>query len=478
MYNISREEDFGMSEFLEYVLWQLQNSLILVLLAGIVAVAVIVVLYLIHRRKYKGEQKFPWGKIFLWFAFLAYLVIVLYATILRNAGGYRDWNLHLFRAWREAWNNFSTKNWANVLLNIAMFGPLGFLLPLMSNKCRKWYATIPIGFGASLAIELLQLAMGRGICDVDDLFCNALGAAMGYFAIMAILSVFNEKGKRMKAILGYTGLTLVPVIAIGSIFAAYHTQEYGNLPEAAAYSVNLNHLQWKLDCDLSDSADNAPVYRTQTMNKDDCDAFAEALMGCEADMVSYYQEMAYYNFNFENKNGIVMVYYHDGSYVFSVFDLPFEIGNQPDRKSVEKALEAYSIDVPEAAEFVIEDDGGYTFTCDKYIDGAVMMDGTLRVRNEVTEHDTLLSIENRLVRYAYYKDIAIISPQEAYAELKDGNFAYAEALKRYAKDSVTVLSCTLDYEIDTKGFYQPVYIFEIMYPDTGNIDMITIPAMK
>ena len=148
-----------MSEFLEYVLWQLQNSLILVLLAGIVAVAVIVVLYLIHRRKYKGEQKFPWGKIFLWFVFLAYLVIVLYATILRNAGGYRDWNLHLFRAWREAWNNFSTKYWANVLLNIAMCAPLGFLLPLMSKKYRKWYVTIPTGFGASLAIELLQFAI-------------------------------------------------------------------------------------------------------------------------------------------------------------------------------------------------------------------------------------------------------------------------------------------------------------------------------
>ena len=106
------------------------------------------------------------------------------------------------------------------------------------------------------------------------------------------------------------------------------------------------------------------------------------------------------------------------------------------------------------------------------------MDGTLRVRNEVTEHDTLLSIENRLVRYTYYKDIAIISPQEAYEELKDGNFAYAEALKHYAKDSVTVVSCTLDYEIDTKGFYQPVYIFEILIPETGNTDLAMIPAMK
>ena len=110
-----------MSEFLEYVLWQLQNSLVLVLLAGIVALAVIAVTYFFYKKKGK---RFPWRKAALWLVFLGYLVIVLYATILRNAGGYREWNLHLFRAWREAWNNFSTKNWANVLLNIAMFVPL------------------------------------------------------------------------------------------------------------------------------------------------------------------------------------------------------------------------------------------------------------------------------------------------------------------------------------------------------------------
>ena len=466
-----------MSEFLEYVLWQLQNSLVLVLLAGIIAVGAVTITYLVHKRKYKGEKKFPWGKTFLWLVFLGYLVIVLYATILRNAGGYREWNLHLFRAWKEAWNNFSTKNWANVLLNIAMFGPLGFLLPLLGKKFRKWYVTIPVGFGTSLAIELVQLAISRGICDVDDLFCNALGAAMGYFAIMAILSLFNKKGTRSKPAMGYVSLMLVPVIAIGSIFVAYYTQEYGNLPEAAAYSVDLNHLDWKLDCELSDSFESVPIYRTQTLSKTDCDTLAgeiAALSGEEVDMVSYYQEMAYYNFS----RGIAKVYYHDGSYEFLVNNPPFALEDQPDRECIENALEQYSIVIPGAAEFAVEEDGWYSFTCDQHIDGAVMVNGTLRVHYEESEDHTRLELDNHLVWYTHYKDVPVISPEEAYQELKAGSFAYAEVLKHYTKDSVTVLSCTLDYEIDTKGFYQPVYIFEIMYPDTGNIDMIIIPAMK
>ena len=42
---------------------------------------------------------------------------------------------------------------------------------------------------------------------------------------------------------------------------------------------------------------------------------------------------------------------------------------------------------------------------------------------------------------------------------------------------VTVLSCKVGYEVDTKGFYQPVYIFEVLIPETGTLYTI-IPAMK
>lgn len=464
-----------MSEFLEYVLWKFQNSLVLVLLVGFVAVAAIGITYRIYKRKYKGEKKFPWRKTFLWLIFLGYLVIVLYATILRNAGGFREWNLHLFRAWREAWNNFSTKNWANVLLNIAMFVPLGFLLPLMGKPFRKWYMAIPAGIGTSLLIELAQLTMKQGICDVDDLFCNALGAAMGYFAFMAVFSLWGEKGKRIRRVLAYGSLMLVPVIAISSIFLAYHTQEYGNLPDAAAYRVNLDHLEWKVECVLSDTAENVPVYRTQTMSKADCDAFANemaALTGQEVDMVSYYQEMAYYNLT----QGIMMIYYHDGSYEFGGYDHNTTEWEEVDRKTVENALEMYPIAIPEAAQFAYEGDGWYSFTCERHHDGAVMLDGTLRVRYGID--DTIRRIENNLIWYTHYKDAKVISQEDAYAKLRSGAFRYAEALNNHSSDSVTVISCTLDYEIDTKGFYQPVYIFEILIPETGNTCLAIIPAMK
>ena len=465
-----------MSEFLEYVLYLLKNSLILVLLVGMAAVAAVAVIYLIHKRKYKGEIKFPWGKTLLWLAFLGYLIIVIYATMLRWAGFFhREWNLHLFRAWREAWNNFSTKNWANVLLNIAMFVPLGFLLPLLGKRFRKWYLTIPAGFATSLTIELLQLAMGRGICDVDDLFCNALGAAIGYFAVMATLALFNEKGNRAKPMLNYIALLLIPIVGISGIFIAYHVQEYGNLPEAAAYRADLTELKWQLNCELSNATETVPLYKTQTMGKADCDALAEdmaALTGQEVAMVSYYQEMAYYNLS----RGIMTVYYYDGSYDFGGFDHNVTEWDEVNRETVTSALDKYPVTVPENAVFTYEGDGWYSFVCDRQVDGKVMLDGTLRVRYGVD--DTVRRIENKLVRYEHYEDVAVISPEEAYEKVKSGAFYYAESLKRHACDTVSVLSWTLDYEIDTKGFYQPVYIFEIQIPETGNTCFAMIPAIK
>ena len=152
-----------MSEFMEFVFRQLRNSLVLVFLAGTAAAGVLAVVYLLHRRKYQGEKKFPWAKTLCWLLLAGYGLILFYATLFRFFGGFREINLHLFRAWREAWNNFSAKTWGNLLLNIALFIPMGLLLPLVRKPFRKWYLTIPTGLALSLAIELLQLGLGRGV---------------------------------------------------------------------------------------------------------------------------------------------------------------------------------------------------------------------------------------------------------------------------------------------------------------------------
>ena len=235
-----------MYDFLKYILQVSKNSIGVVALAVIIGLAGLITGCSVFHKKHNGRGHFPWEKGFLWLVFAGYIAVIVSVTLLRQGGGYKSWNLHLFRAWLEAWNNYSVKSWSNVLLNIAIFLPLGALLPLLGKPFRKWYRTIPAGFAVSLSIELLQLAMGTGIWDVDDLFTNTLGTAIGFLLIMAVLALFREKGCRLKPCLAYSGLLLAILVCIGSIFLSYHLQEYGNLPTAPAYRINMGDTRWEL----------------------------------------------------------------------------------------------------------------------------------------------------------------------------------------------------------------------------------------
>ena len=59
------------------------------------------------------------------------------------------------------------------ILNIIMCMPLGFLLPLIWEDCRKLGKTVLIGAGFSLLIEITQLFNYRAT-DIDDLTATRL----------------------------------------------------------------------------------------------------------------------------------------------------------------------------------------------------------------------------------------------------------------------------------------------------------------
>lgn len=129
---------------------------------------------------------------------VGWTAVTVFVTLLRsepNEFAARQCNLQLFLAWREAYQRFTLQIWLNVLLNIALFIPLGFLLPLLAKPFRKWYAALGAGFGVSLLIELAQLFTGSGMCDVDDLFTNTLGAMLGWCAAMLVLALHQRAGR-------------------------------------------------------------------------------------------------------------------------------------------------------------------------------------------------------------------------------------------------------------------------------------------
>lgn len=469
-----------MSEFLHYVLYELRRSLGLVLLLGIAVAVGLTLIRVLYRRKFGPERKFPWSRIALLLAFFGYLVIVFCVTCLRSSHMAREVNLHLFRAWREALNNFSQHRWMNVLLNIAMFVPLGFLLPLLNCGFRKWYVTIPAGFGTSLTIELIQLAFASGVFDVDDLFCNTLGAAFGFFGIMMLLGVGCERGARLKTILIYGVLAMACIGSVASVFVVYHNQEFGNLPQAPAYTVDTSGAVWTLACELPDVMDHAAIYQIRTRSTEDCDAFAEDFkkrIPTDFDDISYYQEAAYYmNHGSENGAHFLYVNYLDQGYEYRAIYEDEPVWKDLDREFIVKALEKYPLQIPDSAEFTAEGEGWHSFSVKQQIENGSLLDGTLRVR--IAGDGTVRQIENGLLSYTYFKDVQILTPEEAYRRLLSGEFNDEGFFERKQPKTVVIMSCTLEYRVDTKGFYQPVYVFEVGSEDGSYRDRIVIPALK
>lgn len=468
-----------MNDFLRFVLSQLKTALVLAMLGVAVGGAVLAVVYGIHRKRFGKEKPFPWGKTVLYFLLAGYLAVLGYATLLRFFDGWREISFHPFRAWREAWNDFSFKSWANVLLNVALFVPAGFLLPLLWQKLRKWSRAIPAGLALSLVIELLQLAFARGVCDVDDLIANTLGTALGFFLVMAVLGI-RKRGQLLRY--GALFLGLLAVLALP--FGLYQMKTYGNLPDAPAYRVNTSGTQWKLDCALPESPETAPVYRTETKSKTQCDEmyryFAE-LSGSEQGVESYYQEMAYYNLN---PGGILQVYYHDGSweylgpghwdYAFGAPEAEKPRWETLERERVEAALELYPVTVPTEAAFLAEGEGWYSFSCEAAQIGDTFWDGTLRCR--LTPEGEVMEILAKLIPYTYHSDGAILSAEEAWNKLQKGWFKDNLGYAYRPPARVNATACVLSYTVDTKGFYQPVWEFTLT-SDNGFSGTVMIPCL-
>lgn len=67
----------------------------------------------------------------------------------------------------------------NLLGNIILFMPLGFLGDALSGQPANKFRVIIAAFFLSLCIETLQLVFMIGVYDADDILLNTLGAYLG-----------------------------------------------------------------------------------------------------------------------------------------------------------------------------------------------------------------------------------------------------------------------------------------------------------
>lgn len=94
----------------------------------------------------------------------------------------------------------------NLIGNIALLVPIGFLVPFI-NSTITWKNSLLIAIISGLIIEMMQVVLGVGIFDIDDILLNALGVMIGYWAFLILDKWLRLKN--YKAIIATTALIII-----------------------------------------------------------------------------------------------------------------------------------------------------------------------------------------------------------------------------------------------------------------------------
>ena len=80
--------------------------------------------------------------------------------------------------------------------NIALFAPVGFLLPFALRSLRRVWPTLLVASGLSVLVETSQALLPGHSSDVDDVILNTAGAALGVLAFSVITWMGRQRTAR------------------------------------------------------------------------------------------------------------------------------------------------------------------------------------------------------------------------------------------------------------------------------------------
>jgi glycopeptide antibiotics resistance protein len=132
--------------------------------------------------------------------------IILFATILvvfRNGIIFNS-PQHLLNLVPFNWVNNSWKMSTNNIIiqlvsNVLMFIPVGFLIPVVFVKIRSFWKTIFCVFVFTFFIETFQYFIGRS-ADIDDIILNLSGGIAGYMIFYLFSYLFRNKNWWLKTL--------------------------------------------------------------------------------------------------------------------------------------------------------------------------------------------------------------------------------------------------------------------------------------
>ena len=81
----------------------------------------------------------------------------------------------------------------NLLGNVAMFLPLGFLPAMVFPRLRRWGRILIAAAAVIVLAEAVQYLTLRGSADIDDLILNLIGTALGFGIFRVFERIYNKR---------------------------------------------------------------------------------------------------------------------------------------------------------------------------------------------------------------------------------------------------------------------------------------------
>ena len=88
---------------------------------------------------------------------------------------------------------YMLNSFENLVGNILVFVPFGFLLPYVWKKAGNFFVMLLNAFVFVLGIEVFQLFSAFGAFDVDDIILNCLGAVWGYLFYLIVEAIRRKR---------------------------------------------------------------------------------------------------------------------------------------------------------------------------------------------------------------------------------------------------------------------------------------------
>ena len=148
--------------------------------------------------------------------FICYMILLVYFLFFSEEYGRTEpyetykYNLELFKEIKRYWYNREKIGTLffliNLVGNVVVFMPFGFLVPVMYREQRKdvvyrghyfrsMLFVLLLGFLFSLVIEFIQLVTKVGCFDVDDLLLNTSGVLLAYIIYYISKKLIGVFGK-------------------------------------------------------------------------------------------------------------------------------------------------------------------------------------------------------------------------------------------------------------------------------------------